>query len=207
MNYKFYLIVLLIGIVLFCGCIAEEDQKLTTTSTIAFTTTSTTTTLIADEINTIRKEAEDYYRMAMVYHRQYACCGIPLILYNSSYYENALNYIQKARDLYLQINDSEHVSSCDTMKELMMRDYEEVKKWEQEIEGLYLAPLKNESIEEIGRHADEYYHKAIDEYMEADCKKAVLYAQVARRLYYEINESDKVKLCDTLISHIGQIFH
>ena len=119
---------------------------------------------------TERQSADKYYALGMEAYELYR-------------YQEAKNYLERARQLYLELNHSDRVSECDSL-----------------LEDINEKLTGNRRIE-----ADSQYAKALTYYSVRDYESAKKYLQSAREIYTEIGDSDGILRCDSLMSKIDEL--
>ena len=129
---------------------------------------------IDEKIVTIKKfEADRYQLYAQDYY----------LLYNDS--ENATKYAQMARKIYYDLDDVDSIWVCDSL-------LEDIK--------------TGQGVRSRRKIADQYYSTAVEYYNTEnyvnidDYKNATRYAQMAKDIYLELNDTEEVPPCDSLIA-------
>lgn len=102
--------------------------------------------------------------------------NLSLQSFNSQEYENASFYADKARDLYLELGNTESSAECE-----------------------YLLNLAERYIE-----AESYYDLAVEQHRSAYLENATLYVQRAKAIYEELNDSKGIDNCIFLLSEIEE---
>jgi len=97
--------------------------------------------------------------------------------FDSGEYENATLYAEKAKDIYIELNDSEKITECDSLINILDRYIE----------------------------AESYFDLAMEHYRTAYLENATLYAEKAKDIYIELNDSEKITECDFLLSEIEKM--
>ena len=97
--------------------------------------------------------------------------------FDSDEYENATLYAEKAKNIYIELNDSEKVTECDSLIDILDRYTE----------------------------AESYLDLAMERYRTSYLENATLYAEKAKNIYIELNDSEKVTECDFLLSEIEKM--
>lgn len=92
--------------------------------------------------------------------------------YTKKDYDDSITYSEMAIDTYMEINKTEKISNC----------------------SLLIAKSKNYIL------ADDYYKKAQNYFLEGDYENSTVFAKMAREIYLELNETEKVSVLDELIS-------
>ena len=94
--------------------------------------------------------------------------------------DEAKNYLTKAREIYLRINDQEGLSNCNLLME--------------KIEGIEDADKKAD--------ADSHYARALSAFGYGDYETAREELEKAREIYFNIGDSDGILRCNSMISRI-----
>ncbi|OYT39854.1 MAG: hypothetical protein B6U86_04865 [Candidatus Altiarchaeales archaeon ex4484_43] len=103
--------------------------------------------------------------------------------YELDRYQEAKKYLERAKQLYLELNHSDGASECDSL-----------------LEDINEKLTGNRRVE-----ADSKYAKALTYYSVRDYESAKKYLQNARDIYTEIGDSDGILRCDSLMSKIEEI--
>ncbi|HEX55052.1 MAG TPA: hypothetical protein ENF49_02875 [Candidatus Altiarchaeales archaeon] len=118
---------------------------------------------------TSRENADRFYELAEDY-------------YNSEDIKNALLYLNKSMQIYMEIEDDEGVKRC---KELLDR-------------------IQSKIIEEKKEEGDSHYSKALIHYAHGEYESAKMELETAREIYYGIGYSDGVLRCNALMKKINE---
>ncbi len=98
--------------------------------------------------------------------------------YNSSDYENAITYAEQAKNIYLTLQNATMVSKC---------------------EDLIFSSKQILGLRERKQQADLYYDEALNYSKLNDYSNTIITADKARVLYMELNDTDMVFMCESLI--------
>lgn len=123
-------------------------------------------TLTSDYLK--RQEARNNYRKAIELHK-------------AGNYAVALSMLEKARELYLELNDLGQVAGVD---------------------GLLNKYRQDAQFKEDLELANENYDRSLNNYFKGNFEKASQLAKKARRIYRELNYSYGVRDCDLLLHMI-----
>ena len=110
-----------------------------------------------------KQEADSYYDSSRYY-------------YESKEYIKAFNRVQRAKELYLGLNDTVGIFNCEVL-------------------------IKNSMMY---TEANSHYENASEYYNSSDYENSIIHASKARELYLELNDTDEIPKCDLLISAINE---
>jgi len=153
------------------------------------------------------------------------------VSYDSGKYEEAISYAEKAKEVYLKVNDQDMMGECDSiiqesetlmnagsmynkaMEYLERGEYENSSQYAKNAKEIYLV-VGNEGmvkacerlIDSSNRYisAEESYRKAKEFYDGGNYDEAEEHAKDARDLYVGLDDNNGIEKCDSLLSDIGE---